>query len=128
VLEGVVFLAVLRSPTPRNLALGLAASTLVAFVALTTMHERYAYPAIVFLALLLPDRRVAWLWAGLSVAFTANLLAAAPPTPSIGSVVPIDGPLGVAGSLGVTLLMAATMWLLLQRDDRGASPAPPPPI
>ena len=45
----VVFAGVYRRPSPQGLALGLAAITLVAFVSLTTMHERYAYPAFVFL-------------------------------------------------------------------------------
>ncbi len=48
------------------------------------MHERYAYAALVFLALLLPDRRILALWIVLGVAVTLNLLAAAPPTPEIG--------------------------------------------
>ena len=60
--EGFVFLAVYRAPTGRALALGLAAAALVAFCALTTMHERYAYAALVFLAPLLPDRRVLAAW------------------------------------------------------------------
>ncbi len=55
-LEAVVFLAVLRDPRPRTLILGLAASTLIAFCFLTTMHERYAYGALVFLMLLLVER------------------------------------------------------------------------
>ncbi len=50
----VVFVAVYRRPTADQLALGLAAISLAAFVSLTTMHERYAYPALVFL--LLGDR------------------------------------------------------------------------
>ncbi len=62
ILEVVVFLAVLRSPTRRTLALGLAAAVLVAFMFLTTMHERYAYGALVFLALLIPERRFLVIW------------------------------------------------------------------
>ena len=53
---------------------------------LTTMHERYAYGALVFLALLIPDRRAALLvWLAFGVVFTLNLLAAVPPTPEIGA-------------------------------------------
>ena len=37
-----VFVAVLRRPTGTSLFLGLAASALVAFCLLTTMHERYS--------------------------------------------------------------------------------------
>ena len=51
----VAFVAILRDPRPRTLILGLAASTLVAFCFLTTMHERYAYGALVFLMLLIPE-------------------------------------------------------------------------
>ena len=56
--EVVVFVAVFRSPTRRTLAIGLAAAVLVAFMFLTTMHERYAYGALVFLALLIPRTAV----------------------------------------------------------------------
>ena len=55
----VVFAGVYRRPSAENLALGLAAITLVAFVSLTTMHERYAYPAFVFLLLAVPRPVVA---------------------------------------------------------------------
>jgi dolichyl-phosphate-mannose-protein mannosyltransferase len=113
-LEGVVFLAVYRAPTARALALGLAAAALVAFCALTTMHERYAYAALVFLALLLPDRRVLAVWVVFGVTFALNLLAAAPPTPEIGRALPIGGLLGVVGSVAMTAVSAATLWLLLQ--------------
>ena len=119
ILELVVFLAVLRAPTTRTLALGLAAATLVAFVALTTMHERYSFGALIFLAVLLPARPVRWLWVALSVCLTLNLLAAVP-----GSVVPIAGPLGILGSVAFTLITATTLWLLLKRqDDRVGVPA-----
>ncbi len=122
-LEGVVFLAVYRAPTARALALGLAAAALVAFCALTTMHERYAYAALVFLALLIPDRRVLPVWVVFGVAFTLNLLAAAPPTPEIGRALPIGGLLGSVGSVAMTAATAATLWLLLRerRPPNGAS-------
>lgn len=41
--------------------LALAAAVLVAFSFLTLMHEPYSYGAVVFLLLLLPERRVRWL-------------------------------------------------------------------
>lgn len=107
-----VFWRVLRSPTPRALALGLAASTLVAFTFLTTMHERYAFGALVFLALLLPDRRVLAVWIAFSVVFTLNLLAAVPPTDAIAALLPVSGILGIAGSLAMTAITAAVLWLL----------------
>ncbi len=119
ILELVVFLAVLRAPTTRNLAFGLAAATLVAFVALTTMHERYSFGALIFLAVLVPERSVRRLWVALSVVLTLNLLAAIP-----GSAVPIAGPLGILGSVAFTLITGATLWLLLKRqDDRVGVPA-----
>jgi hypothetical protein len=126
-LEGVVFLAVLRAPSARNLALGLAAAALVAFCALTTMHERYAYAALVFLAPLLPDRRVLAVWLVFGTFFALNLFAAAPPTPEIGRVLPIAGPLGIVGSVAITACTVAILVLL--SDGRGrtggerASPA-----
>jgi hypothetical protein len=122
-LELLVFLAVLRSPTPRSLALGVAAAALVAFVALTTMHERYAYAPLVFLALLLPDRRGLTLWLVFGAVFTLNLLAAVPPTPEIRAALPVFGPLGVLGSLAMTTVTASVVWLLL-RDGPATAPEP----
>ena len=122
-LELIVFLAVLRAPTPRGLALGLAAATLVAFTALTTMHERYAFGALVFLALLLPDRRVLALWIVFSVVFTLNLLAAVPPTPEIGAALPVFGPLGVVGSLLLSGCTAGTLLLVIRAGQTPDSSA-----
>ena len=45
------------------------------------MHERYAYGALIFLLLLIPERRIAWLYLAFSVVFTLDLLSAAPPAP-----------------------------------------------
>jgi Gpi18-like mannosyltransferase len=123
-LEVVVFAAVYRRPTPASLALGLAAAVLVAFAFLTTMHERYAYGAVVFLALLIPDRRVLAVWLVLGVVLTLNLLAAAPPTPEIGGFVPVSGSLAIIGSftmLGVTITTLA----LLFRPARGETAEAP---
>ena len=91
-LELVVFIAVLRDPRPRTLILGLAASTLTAFCFLTTMHERYAYGALVFLMLLLVERPIRALAIGFGIVFTLNLLAAVPPTPAIAGFCPLMGP------------------------------------
>jgi hypothetical protein len=104
VLEVVVFVAVYRSPTQRTLALGLGAAILVAFTFLTTMHERYAFGALVFLVLLIPERRVLALWVSLGVVMTLNLLAAIPPSEQIGTLLPISGPLGIAGSLAMIVI------------------------
>lgn len=120
--ELVVFACVLRAPTPRTLALGLAASSLVAVMLLTTMHERYAFPALVFLALLLPEPRVRALWIAFGVVFTLNLFAAVPPTDGIGSVLAVSGPLGIAGSLAMLAIAAVVVAELLPDRSREAPP------
>jgi dolichyl-phosphate-mannose-protein mannosyltransferase len=122
-LEGFVFLAVFRAPSARTLALGLAAAALVAFCALTTMHERYAYAVLVFLALLLPDRRVLAVWVVFGAFFALNLLAAAPPTAEIGRLLPVAGPLGIVGSVAITASAVAILALLSRRE-----PAPAPEV
>jgi hypothetical protein len=113
---------IIRDPRPRTLLLGLATAVLVAFTFLTQMHERYAYGAIVFLALLLAERDCRWLFAALSVVFTLNLLAAVPPTDAIGAALPVSGVLGVAGSVA---MIALTGWAyLLLRDSRPRNARP----
>jgi hypothetical protein len=124
-LEAGIFIAVLRRPDSRTLAVGLAASVMAAFITLTTMHERYAYGAIVFLALLLPERGPRWLWAALSVAFTANLLAAIPPPPLVG-VIPIGGPVGLFGSVAMVSVAVGCLMLLGDAVGRLAGPVVEP--
>jgi hypothetical protein len=126
VLEVVVFLAVLRSPTRRMLTLGLAAAILVAFMFLTTMHERYAYGALVFLALLIPERRFLVTWIVFGVAFTLNLLAAVPPTLRIGELLPVQGPLGIAGPLTMLAVTIVVLHALLTAPP--AEPGVPDPL
>jgi Gpi18-like mannosyltransferase len=123
ILELAVFVLVYRRPTPQVLALGLAAAVLVAFTFLTTMHERYAYGAIVFLALCIADRRILAVWIAFGVVFTINLLAAIPPTDEIGRLLPIDGPLGVAGSVAMVAITIAVL-LILVRSSRGEPDEP----
>ena len=82
----VVALLILRDPRPRTFILGLAASTLIWYGFLTQMHERYAYGALIFLLLLIPERRIAWLYLAFSVVFTLDLLSAAPPAPIFANV------------------------------------------
>jgi hypothetical protein len=123
ILEVAVFLAVLRSPTRRTLTLGLAAAVLVAFMFLTTMHERYAFGALVFLALLVAERRMLVLWVVFGIAFTLNLVAAIPATPELGALVPVNGPVGVAGSLVLCGVTIAVLWeLLRRRPSAGEAP------
>jgi hypothetical protein len=116
-LELLVFAWVFRRPTRTTLAWGLAASSLAAFVALTTMHERYAFPALVFLALTFPDRRAVGLWVAFGIVFTLNLLAAVPPSVEIGALLPIGGPLGIAGSIGMTAIAVAVFMGLREPAD-----------
>ena len=82
---------------------------LVFFSFMTQMHERYAYAALILLVLLLPERRIRWLWLALRVVVTLNLLAAIPPTPEIGALLPVAGVLGIVGSIA---MIAITLWLL----------------
>jgi hypothetical protein len=123
VLSLLVAALVLRAREPRGLLLGAAAGTLVAFLALTTMHERYSFAALVFLAPLLADRRLAGAWIVLAGVTFANYLAAIPIVSGEPPILPIDGPLGIAGSAAITALGIATIGLLA-RWGRPAAPAP----
>lgn len=122
-LELLVFLWVWRRPTAQSLAWGLAAAGLVAFIGLTEMHERYAYPALIFLLVLFPDRGAVVLWVILGIVHTLNLVAAVPPTPEVGALIPVDGWLGIAGSIAMTTVLVGTMVGL--RTSR-ANPSSPP--
>lgn len=119
-LEIVVMRAVWRAPTKRGLLIGLAASTLVLFGFLTSVHERYAYAALIFLAPLIPDRRILATWLALTVVMTLNIVAAVPPTTEIGSLLPIGGVVGIVGSLTMLGLTIVVIWLL---DDERRRPA-----
>ena len=110
----VVFAGVYRRPSPQGLALGLAAITLVAFVSLTTMHERYAYPAFIFLLMAANGRLLAIAWGAFSVAFAANLVFAAPP-PELS--LPDARTISLLGS-GVITLVAVIAMLWTGRADR----------
>lgn len=131
-LEILIMRAVLRSPAKGGLLLGLAASVLVCFTFLTAMHERYLYGALVFLAPLIPDRRILGAWLVLNLVAFLNLLAAAPPTAAIRQALPIDGSVGLLGAATIVGLAVVVMWLLVaggerEADDVGAaSPAMSP--
>jgi hypothetical protein len=114
-LSVLIAMRIVREPTPRNLILGMAAATMVAFCFLTSMHERYAYGAVIFLLVLVPERPVRWLALALSVVFVLNLLAAVPPDGW--PVIPIGGPVGFAGSAAMLAIMVATLMLLLRPTD-----------
>ena len=118
--ELAVFLAVLRRPTRDGLLLGLAASVLVAFCLLTTMHERYSYAAVIFLAAVMSGRARAAAWVLLAVAATANVIAAIPPSAVPGSLVPLGGAVGIVGSFSVLGATAGTLLLVGRRENGGA--------
>ncbi len=112
----IVFVAVARKPTPEQLAMGLAAMSIGAFVTLTTMHERYAYPAFVFLLLALGRPGVVTAWAWFAVAFVLDLLYAAPPA---GWTIPEPRLLSIAGAVVITAVAALAMVRLVR--ERQAS-------
>jgi hypothetical protein len=124
-LDVVIGWLIVRNPTPRTLLLGLTASVLVFFSFATQMHERYAYGALVFLALLVVESRARWLDLAFGVVFTLNLLAAIPPTPEIGAALPVTGVLGVAGSIAMLAITYAAVRLTAAAPiGRAAAPAP----
>jgi Gpi18-like mannosyltransferase len=113
----VVFVGVYRHPSAERLALGLAAISLVAFVCLTTMHERYAYPAFVFLLLALPRRSVLAAWVVLAIVMALNLLVAAPPRDW---TIPYAREIGLGGAIAMTTILAITVLATVAprgRDD-----------
>jgi hypothetical protein len=99
--------------------LGLAAATLAAFCLMTSMHERYAFATLIFLAPLLDRRPVQVAWGSLAVAVSFNVFAGAPPD-QIGPIIPIAGPIGTAGSVAM-ILSAVIVFVLLVRERRNAS-------
>jgi Gpi18-like mannosyltransferase len=92
----VVGLCVARRPTARQLALGLAASAMVAFQLLTTMHERYAFAVLPVVAFLLDSRRMRWFIAAFGTLITLNLVS--PTDRYLGVLVPFHGPVTIVGS------------------------------
>jgi hypothetical protein len=114
---------IVRDPQPRTFILGLAASTLIWFGFLTQMHERYAYGAIVFLLLLLPERRIQWLCLALGVVFTLNLVSAAPPAPIFRVWLPYPGVHSLIGAAAMIVITGLTVFWM--RSRRVAAPATP---
>jgi hypothetical protein len=101
-------------------ALGLGASVLVAFAFLTTMHDRYAYPAVAFLALL-PDRRAAALFSiPVGGLIMWNLLASASASTLLHWQWEVDGVPGLVGSIGMcaaALVAIGLVWAAGREDD-----------
>jgi hypothetical protein len=115
-----------RRPVPEALAWATAAAALGTFATLTTMHERYAYPALVFLVLLWPNRLALATWVALLVAITTNVVAAVPPSGGPGALVPLDGAVGALGAGAITACAVgcfAGLWIATRRDTSGDSAA-----
>ena len=110
-LSAIIAVVIVRDPRPRTLILGVVASVLVIFTWMTQMHERYSYAAVAVVLLLIPDRWARWLAAALAVVSTLNLIAAVPATPELASLLPVSGPLGIAGSLA---MVALATWSLIE--------------
>ena len=86
------------------------ASTLIWFGFLTQMHERYAYGALVFLLLLIPDRRIQWVYLAFGIVFTLNLVSAVPPAPIFRTWLPYPG---VHSLIGAIVMIGITAVVLL---------------
>ena len=119
----VVAVLMLRDPRPRTFILGLAASTLIWFEFMTQMHERYAYGVLIFLLLLLPERRVQWLYVAFGVVFTLELWSAAPPAPVFREWLPFFGWYSIVGSLVMIAITALTL-IWITTTSGGASNGP----
>jgi Gpi18-like mannosyltransferase len=126
-LDLAIAIAIIRRPMPRSLILGLTASVLVFFSFATQMHERYAFGALVFLALLVEEPAARLLSVAFGIVFTLNLLAAIPPTPEIGALVPVSGVLGVAGSIAMLGITFAALRMLASAPP-GLDGAPAPRV
>jgi dolichyl-phosphate-mannose-protein mannosyltransferase len=120
----VVAAAIVRAPRPPVLILGVTASVLAVFSFMTQMHERYAFAALIIPVLLLSDQRTRWWWLAFGVTFFLNLVAAVPPSPEVGALLPVSGPLGVAGAVAMTALCIWAVILTRQASVR-AWPTPP---
>ena len=119
----VVAVLILRDPRPRTFILGLAASTLIWYGFLTQMHERYAYGALIFLLLLIPERRIAWLYLAFSVVFTLDLLSAAPPAPVFAEWLPFGSVVSIIGSIVmIAITFLVLTWMTSRPEEEMAGP------
>jgi Gpi18-like mannosyltransferase len=118
-----VALYISRDPRPRTFILGLAASTLIWYGFLTQMHERYAYGALIFLLLLIPEKRIRWLSVAFGVVFTLDLWSAAPPAPIFRDLLPFGGLPSIVGSLAMIAITGLTL-IWMSRRATGGDDAP----
>ena len=124
----VVALAHRSRPTPRTFILGLAASTLISFTFLTQMHERYAFGAVIFLLLLIPERRIHWLYLAFSVVFTLNLLVGHPAgARSSATGCPYPGLQSIVGAVVMIAITLVSILWLGSGSRRGADAGAPDP-
>ena len=87
------------------------------------MHERYAYGALIFLLLLIPERRIAWLYLAFSVVFTLDLLSAAPPAPIFAEWLPFGGVVSIVGSFAmIAITFLAVTWMTSRGSDEDGGP------
>ena len=116
----VVAILILRDPRPRTFILGLAASTLISYGFLTQMHERYAYGALIFLVLLIPETRIRWLYLAFGIVFTLDLLSSAPPTPLFREWLPLFGIQTMVGSVAMIAITGLTLVWMSSGPGSGA--------
>lgn len=83
---------------------------------MTTMHERYSYASLVFLAPLLARPTVRVAWAILAVTVSLNIVATPPSGLPSGSLTPLFGPIGAAGSVAMIVATIPVLTLLVCAD------------
>ena len=76
------------------------------------MHERYAYPALVFLLLALGRPAVAVTWVAFAITFLLDLVVAVPPE---GWSIPAVRTLSIVGSIAMIVIAVGVMILLVAR-------------
>ncbi len=84
------------------------------------MHERYAFGAVIFLLLLIPERRIQWLYLALGVVFVLNLWSAIPPAPVFRDWLPYPGLQSIVGAVVIVAITCVSILWLGSRSRRGA--------
>jgi Gpi18-like mannosyltransferase len=110
-----------RRPNPTVFALGIASTALVSFAFLTTMHERYAYAALIFFALL-PDRRLTLaLSAAVGMQVTLNLLGSASAANFLHDRWPVTGLGAIIWSFAMCAFAVISVVLVLAEREGATS-------
>ena len=89
---------------------------------MTQMHERYAFAALLFLLLLVPERRILALYLVFGVVYTLDLLSAAPPTDWIHQLLPFGGLYSIVGSVVTIAVAALTMVWMREPPETETTP------